>query len=701
MEQKHVFLSALSVGVGLGVGLGRWVGVGGYPIPNSNEISEEQIVRELMNLVIDGKDSEITFDEFPYYLSDKIEILLTSAGFVHLRQFHLSMHAKKLSPISRAILLSGPAELYQQNLARALAHCFDSKLLLLDFTDFSLKMQNKYGCPGKEPDLKRSISEVTLEKVSSLFGSLSILPLMGAIRGTQLEQSSAIGNSINPPKLQKKAPTTPDMGPTSQSGPSHPAPLKCTNRFCFDEKLFLHSLYEVLVSISQSGSVILYIKDVDKIFLQSPRMYTLFQKLLKKLSGSVLILGSQIYDSENNCMEVDEKLTTLFPYYIEIKPPQDEALLKIWKDEVEEAMQETQLKDNRNHIAEVLASNDIDCNDWNSISDPDIMLLSNYIDEFAASAIFYHLVDFEHPEYRNGKLIISAMRLCQLVKLLQESESGERSEKDDKKDGAKKHIPIPKGTKKDSDIKDPEKEAEVPSYNEFEKRIRKEVIRANKIGVTFSDIGALDDVKETLQEVVMLPLRRPDIFKGSLLKPCRGVLLFGPPGTGKTMLAKAIANDAGASFINVSMSTLTSKLYGEDEKNVRALFSLAAKVAPTIIFIDEVDSMLGKRSESYEHEATRRIKNEFMSHWDGLLSKHDERILVLAATNRPFDLDEAIIRRFQRRIMVGLPSAESRERILKTVLANENHENIDFKELSTMTDGYSGSDLKPIAPLRS
>ncbi|CAI0546423.1 unnamed protein product [Linum tenue] len=178
---------------------------------------------------------------------------------------------------------------------------------------------------------------------------------------------------------------------------------------------------------------------------------------------------------------------------------------------------------------------------------------------------------------------------------------------------------------------------EVPD-NEFEKRIRPEVIPANEIGVTFADIGALEEIKESLQELVMLPLRRPDLFNGGLLK-----------GTGKTMLAKAIANEAGASFINVSMSTITSKWFGEDEKNVRALFTLAAKVSPTIIFVDEVDSMLGQRTRVGEHEAMRKIKNEFMSHWDGLLTKTGERILVLAATNRPFDLDEAIIRRFERR----------------------------------------------------
>ncbi|XP_061344665.1 uncharacterized protein LOC133290580 [Gastrolobium bilobum] len=160
------------------------------------------------------------------------------------------------------------------------------------------------------------------------------------------------------------------------------------------------------------------------------------------------------------------------------------------------------------------------------------------------------------------------------------------------------------------------------------------------------------------------------------------------------MLAKAIANESGASFISISVSSIISKWYGGAEKNVRALFTVAAKVAPTIIFIDEVDSILGQRTRAGQNETMRSIKNEFMIHWDGLLTKPGEQILVLAATNRPFDLDEAIIRRFEHRIMVGLPSTENREMILKTLLAKEKHENIDFKELSTMTQGYSGSDLK-------
>ena len=192
---------------------------------------------------------------------------------------------------------------------------------------------------------------------------------------------------------------------------------------------------------------------------------------------------------------------------------------------------------------------------------------------------------------------------------------------------------------------------QVTPDNEYEKLIRPTVIPASQIGVTFDDIGALADIKESLQELVMLPLKRPDLFNGGLLKPCRGILLFGPPGTGKTMLAKAIANEAGATFLNISMSTILSKWYGEAEKITRALFSLAAKLAPAIVFVDEVDSMLGRRDQQNENELPRRVKNEFMTHWDGLLSKTNERILVLAATNRPFDLDEAIVRRFEHRFV--------------------------------------------------
>ncbi|XP_072968810.1 uncharacterized protein [Typha angustifolia] len=731
MEQKHLLMSAFGVGIGVGVGLG----VGKWAAPMSaTGVTEENVEAELMRQVVDGRDSKVTFDEFPYYLSEQTRVVLTSAAYVHLKQADLSKYIRNLSPASRAILLSGPAELYQQMLAKALSHYFESKLLLLDLTDFSLKIQSKYGISNKDSFHKRSVSETTLEKVSGLLGSLSIIPKReepkGINAGLIRRQSSSM--ELRPrcsdcassgSMLRKNASVSSDMSDLSSQCGGNPVPLRRTSSWSFDEHIFIKSLYKVLVRVSRSNPVVLYIRDVEDFMQRSKRMPVLFQKMLNRLSGPVLVLGSRLVESDSDYRDVDRTLSSLFTYNIEIKPPEDETHLVSWKSQLEEDMKMIQIQDNRNHITEVLAANDLDCDDLGSICLSDAMVLSNYIEEIIISAVSYHLMNNKDPDYRNGKLIISSKSLSHGLSIFQESslggkdtlkletnvESGKEALNDDtaiaiKSETSAEESPLENKSEADKSApatKDgensslPAKAPEVAPDNEFEKRIRPEVIPASEIGVTFDDIGALDDIKESLQELVMLPLRRPDLFKGGLLKPCRGILLFGPPGTGKTMLAKAIANEAGASFINVSMSTITSKWFGEDEKNVRALFTLAAKVAPTIIFVDEVDSMLGQRTRVGEHEAMRKIKNEFMSHWDGLLTKCGERILVLAATNRPFDLDEAIIRRFERRIMVGLPTLESRESILRTLLSKEDVEGeLDYKELATMTEGYSGSDLK-------
>ncbi|XP_056167100.1 uncharacterized protein LOC115663687 [Syzygium oleosum] len=163
---------------------------------------------------------------------------------------------------------------------------------------------------------------------------------------------------------------------------------------------------------------------------------------------------------------------------------------------------------------------------------------------------------------------------------------------------------------------------DVVTENEFEKRLLADVIPPSD---TFDDIRVLENVKDTLKELVRLPLQRPELFcKGQLTKPCKGILLFGPPGTGKTMLAKAVATEAGANFINISMSSITSNWFGEGEKYVKAVFSLASKIAPSVVFVDEVDSMLGRRENPGEHEAMRKMKNEFMVNWDGLRTKDTE-----------------------------------------------------------------------------
>lgn len=210
----------------------------------------------------------------------------------------------------------------------------------------------------------------------------------------------------------------------------------------------------------------------------------------------------------------------------------------------------------------------------------------------------------------------------------------------------------------------------------------------------FNSIGGLESIKQALFELVILPLKRPQLFShGKLLGPQKGVLLYGPPGTGKTMLAKAIAKESGAVFINVRISNLMSKWFGDAQKLVAAVFSLAHKLQPAIIFIDEVDSFLGQRRTT-DHEALTNMKTEFMALWDGFTTDQNARVMVLAATNRPSELDEAILRRLPQAFEIGLPDRRERVEILKVILKDESvDEDIDFDHIAGLCDGYAGSDL--------
>lgn len=233
--------------------------------------------------------------------------------------------------------------------------------------------------------------------------------------------------------------------------------------------------------------------------------------------------------------------------------------------------------------------------------------------------------------------------------------------------------------------------------------LEREVVDKNP-KITFDDIAELDDAKRVLQEAVILPLLMPDYFKG-IRRPWRGVCLFGPPGTGKTLLAKAVATMGKTTFFNVSASSLASKWRGETEKMVRILFEMARFYGPSTVFFDEMDSLASKRGGDSEHEGSKKMKTELFIQMDGVGTDPEEytdedgktivkNVMVLAATNRPWDLDEAMIRRLEKRIYIPLPKETGRKRLFeintKTILVDKD---IDYEKLVKLTKGYSGADI--------
>lgn len=237
----------------------------------------------------------------------------------------------------------------------------------------------------------------------------------------------------------------------------------------------------------------------------------------------------------------------------------------------------------------------------------------------------------------------------------------------------------------DSDSDDPEKK-------KLQSKLEGAIV-VEKPHVKWSDVAGLEGAKEALKEAVILPIKFPHLFTGKRI-PWKGILLFGPPGTGKSYLAKAVATEANNStFFSVSSSDLVSKWLGESEKLVKNLFELARTHKPSIIFIDEVDSLCSSRSDN-ESESARRIKTEFLVQMQGVGSDNDG-ILVLGATNTPWILDSAIRRRFEKRIYIPLPEEHARLVMFKIHLGNTAHllseENI--RALAAKTEGYSGADI--------
>jgi len=259
-----------------------------------------------------------------------------------------------------------------------------------------------------------------------------------------------------------------------------------------------------------------------------------------------------------------------------------------------------------------------------------------------------------------------------------------------KPSGSKKNDPDDKSS--DDDSGDDKDDAE---KKKFESQLSGAIL-CETPNIKWSDVAGLDGAKESLKEAVILPVKFPHLFTGKR-KPWRGILLFGPPGTGKSYLAKAVATEANNSkFFSVSSSDLVSKWLGESEKLVKTLFSLAREHKPSIIFIDEVDALCGSRSEN-ESESARRIKTEFLVQMQGV-GNDNENVLVLGATNIPWSLDSAIRRRFEKRIYIPLPEAPARSTMFKLHLGNtpSSLTEADLRELGSRTEGYSGADISVV-----
>ncbi len=228
--------------------------------------------------------------------------------------------------------------------------------------------------------------------------------------------------------------------------------------------------------------------------------------------------------------------------------------------------------------------------------------------------------------------------------------------------------------------------------------IRPEAVSVEKSAIpaiTYEDIGGLSPAIEKIREMVELPLRHPELFTKLGIEPPKGVLLYGPPGTGKTLLAKAVANESGANFISISGPEIMSKWYGESEKRIREIFANAEKNAPSIIFIDEIDSIAPKREE-VTGEVERRVVSQILSMMDGLKSRG--KVIVIAATNRQNALDPALRRpgRFDREIEIGVPDTKGRLEILQIHTRNMPLKDVDVKWLANVTYGFVGADLEAL-----
>ncbi|KAG4186963.1 hypothetical protein ERO13_A08G101080v2 [Gossypium hirsutum] len=668
----------------------------------------------LRDRILNPDNIDLSFENFPYYLSDTTKNVLIASTYVHLKCSKFAKYASDLPTMSPRILLSGPAgsEIYQETLVKALAKHFGAGLLVVDslllpggstskdvdavketsraekVTVFAKRaahpaaLQQKRPTSSVEADItggsslgsqalpKQEVSTATSKNYTFKKGDRvkfvgSALPsgfssLEPALRGPMIGFRGKVvlafeenGSSKIGVRFDRSIPEGNDLGGLCEEDhgffcSASSLRLECSGGDDVD-KLAVNELFEVTLNESKSGPLILFVKDIEKSVAGNTDVYASLKSKVENLPANVVVIGSHTQmDSRKEKSHPGGLLFTKFGVnqtaLLDLAFPDNFGKLHERSKETPKTMKQvTRLFPNKVTIQ--LPQDEVLLLDWKQQLERDAETLKAQSNTVSIRSIL-HQNGLDCPDLETLCIKDQTLTNESVGKVVgwalshQFMYSSGVLLKDAKlvvsTESIKYGLDILQGIQSESktlkkSLKD------VVTENEFEKKLLADVIPPSDIGVSFDDIGALENVKDTLKEL----------------------------------------------------------WFGEGEKYVKAVFSLASKIAPSVIFVDEVDSMLGRRENPGEHEAMRKMKNEFMVNWDGLRTKDKERVLVLAATNRPFDLDEAVIRRLPRRLMVNLPDAPNREKILRVILAKEElSPNVDLEAIANMTDGYSGSDLK-------